>query len=254
MKNFMRGKYSTEENFERYKRKLNESYSRTLLYDFYMNYFISKNEDKKKLIQMHPLVVEKILKLSNDFIFAKQNKNSIISFEENKVKNSEMNIDFDTILYKGLFPLDISGKNYLYLKILKFHFGMMQFIDLYTKYRFDKLLVDDVLMNDYLNKKFLVCLDRSKNELKNKVDEFTDFQLISNVCVKERLTLYNFLSEGMNLNKNEIKRYINNQYINAFRGNSPRTTQGFANHLNNPDFNSELKNKYVEDIINPYSK
>lgn len=255
MPNFLKGKYTESKNFENYKSTLNEAYSKTLLYDFYMNYFTqSKNEDKKKLIQMHPLITKNIFRLSNDFILATNRSKTASSKNEQAIKNSELSIDFDTILYKGLFPLDISAKNFLYLKLLKFHFGIMQFFDLYAKYNFEKLHVDEILMNDYLNKKFIVCLNAKKSELRNKADEYTDFQLISQVCVKERLTLYNFLNEEMNLKKDDVKRYINNQYINVFRQKGNRGADVWKSVKKDFDFSKEVDNKNVEDFIRPYSK
>ena len=254
MPSFFRGNYTIEENFEKYKRHLSERYNKTLLYDFYMNYFVAQQQDKKRFIQMHPLIVKNIFKLSNEFILAKNSKNEDTKNVQS-IKNSELNIDFDTILYKGLFPLDVSGKNYLYLKLLKFHFGIMQFFDLYSKFHFDKLLIDDVLMNDYLNKKFMVCLNTKKGELKNKADELNDFQLISNVCVRERLILYNFLNEEMNLKKSDIKRYINNQYINVFRNKSSnKETIEVKKIVIDFDFGKDVKKIHIEDIITPYSK
>ena len=252
MPNFLKGNYTEEENFEKYKKSLNETYNKTLLYDFYMNYFLTKNDDKKKLIQMHPLIIKNIFRLSNDFILAtSKNKNSKLKDQE--VKNSELSIDFDTILYKGLFPLDISGRNFLYLKLLKFHFGMMQFLDLYSKFNFEKLHVEDVLMNDYLNKKFMVCLNNKKNELRNKAKEYNDFQLISQVCVKERLTLYNFLIEEMNLKKDDVKKYINNQYINVFRDKTNKDTD-WRMIKKEYNFGKETNNANVEDFVKYYSK
>lgn len=251
MPNFFKGNYTKEESFEKYKRSLNETYTKKLLYDFYMDYFVSKNEDKKKLIQMHPLIIKNIFRLSNDYILATNiNKN----LNNQAMKNSELSIDFDSILYKGLFPMDISGKNYLYLKLLKFHFGLMQFFDLYSKYNFEKLHVDDILMNDYLNKKFMVCLSTNKNELRNKLQEYNDFQLISQICVKERLTLYNFLVEEMNLKHNDVKTYINSQYINVLRNKTYKDSDDWKMFRKDFDFGKDIKNAKVEDYIQPYSK
>lgn len=248
MPNFLKGSYSKEENFEQYKKNLNRTYSKTLLYDFYMNYFTDKNEEKNTLIQMHPLIIKNIFRLSNDFILA-TNRDKDLSKNNQEIQNSELSINFDSILYKGLFPLDISAKNFLYLKLLKFHFGLMQFFDLYSKYQFEKLHVDDILMNDYLNKKFMVCLNNKKNELRNKADEYSDFELISQICVKERLTLYNFLTEEMVLKKADVKRYINNQYINIFRNK-----KDWMNIKKDFDFSKEVSGSKVEDFIEPYSK
>ncbi len=173
---YSKGEYLKDENLENFKKSLNQSYQKSLLFDFYMNYFTSQNEDKNKLMQMHPLITKNIFRMSKDFILAKNSsKGSLINNKE--IKNSELNLDFDTILYRGLYPLDISGKNYLYLKLLKFHFGLMQFYDLYIKYNFEKLYVDENLMNDYLNKKFMFCLNEKKMSLKIKLMNTLIFNL-----------------------------------------------------------------------------
>jgi len=133
----------------------------------------------------------------------------------------------------------------------------MQFFDLYSKYNFEKLHVDDILMNDYLNKKFMVCLNGKKNELRNKANEYSDFELISQVCVKERLTLYNFLNEEMSLKKVDVKQYINNQYINVFRhqGNKSKSADDDLKNMRKEfQFGAVVKERVVEDFIRPYSK
>jgi len=251
MTSFQKGNFS-KDNFDLYKNNLNENFNKTLLYDFYINYFESRYDNKKKLIQMHPLIIKNTFRLSNEFILGK-NSQKDIKINEKDLKNSDLNIEFDTIFYKGLFPLDTSEKNFLYLKLLKFHLGMMKFFDLYSKYNFEKLYIDEVLMNDFLNKKFLVCLNNKKSELKNKAEEYNDFQLISNICVKERLTLYNFLSQEMQLKNYEIKRYINNQYINVFRKNSNRDLNDLR-QVKEFDFSKEINKIKVEDIIDAYRK
>ena len=254
MPNFFKKEYTSNENREKYKKELNQKYKKTLLYDYYLNIILSSNIDKNKFIKMHPLVISNILKLSNDYILAeRKNRKGLI--EDNTIRNSELKFDIDTILYKNFLPLDVSAKNYLYLKLLKFHFGMRQFLEIYSTYQFDKLHIDDSLMNDYLNKKFIVCLDNSKKELRNKVNELSDFQIISNICVKERLTLYNFLNGEMNLKKTEIKNYINNQYIKVLRNRKDYTIEADIKHVKNKiEFSNELKNITIDDIITPYSK
>jgi hypothetical protein len=88
-------------------------------------------------------------------------------------------------------------------------------------------------------KGFMVCLEKNRRELKDKIANYSDFQLISNICVKERLTLFNFLVECEISNK-DAKEFINRQYMNILR---------------NKIYTPVLKiDKKVEDYFNIYSK
>jgi hypothetical protein len=195
-----------------------------------------------------------MLKFSNDFVFLKDSEynTNLFKINNNKNNNNDFELDFDGILYKGLYPLDISSNNFLYLKMLKFHYGLMQFIDLYGKYHFEKISTDEVLMNDYLNKKFIACLQKTKDEIGVKANELTDFQLISNICIRERLTLFNFLLNDVKLKRNDIKKYINNQYMKIFRQKSLRIE--YKKIMHDLDFDKDLKGFNIDDLIKPYSK
>lgn len=247
MPNYKQGKYINDYNIDSFRKDTNTHLTKIILYDYYIKLFKNRSQDSTRLIQMHPLITKSMLKFSNDFVFLKDSNS-----KNQAIKNTEMDLDFDGILYKGLYPMDISSKNFLYLKMLKFHFGLMQFFDLYEKYHFDKVAIDEVLMNDYLNKKFINCLQSSKETLGVKVNEFSDFKLISNICVRERLTLFNFLLYEMKLKRGDVKKYINNQYLKVFRERTLKVE--YKKIKNDLDFEKDLKEKNINDLISPYNK
>ncbi len=65
--------------------------------------------------------------------------------------------------------------------------------------------------------------------------------------------LYNFLNQEMNLKKSDVRRYINNQYINVFKNKSNKEIRDMRS-VKEFDFSKEIKNVKVEEIIKPYSK
>src|SRR5690606_12430338 len=94
------------------------------------------------------------------------------------------------LIYNNI-PLDYSGDNYLFLKYMKFHSGFLKFNEWYTPNKLENMEIDESVLNDYIAKNFYVCLEKSKRSIKDQVSKLTDFQLISNICVKERLTFFN---------------------------------------------------------------
>ena len=181
------------------------------------------------------------MKLSEDYFISK-NKNLNNSTDKIEINNDER---VKQIFYRGLIPLDPSAENYLFMKFLKFHFGFIKFINWYEPNRFDKLLIDENLIKDYLLKNFYVCLEKNKRELKEKLNTLTDFQIISNVCVKERLSLYNYFTEN-GISQEEAKNYINRQYMVVIK-NSNRP----------PDFSREKNlngTVKIENIMEGYMK
>ena len=224
-------------NKEIYKNNMNEKYDIEICFNFYWKNFIKD----PKIFENHNLIGKKLMRISEDYYIASnknersQNSNQFSQkFFEEKVKN---------IFYKNLIPLDPSADNYLFMRFLKFHLGFVQFIQWYEPNGFNRLLIDDILIKDFLLKKFYVCLEKNKRELREKLNTLTDFQLISNVCVKERLTLYNYFIEN-EVHPTDAKKFINSQYMLVLR-NSKRS----------PDFSNEkqLNGKVkIEDMMQPY--
>lgn len=224
-------------NIESFKYEINKSFTRIILYDYYLKIFLSKGFESTNLLDNHPLVSKFMLKFSNDYSFLKENKKKSLISLNNKFKNLDNIDDIDAIVYKDNIPLDISLNNFLYLKILKFHTGLMQFFDIYEKYKFNEIKIDNILMNDFLYKKFMDCLDNKKALIANDIKNYTDHQIISTLCVKERLTLYNFLINEMKMKRGDVRNYINNLYKKNFRRN-------FV----------DKNNEEINELIKPYGK
>jgi len=222
---------------ELYKKNMNEKYEIEICFNFYWKNFIKD----PKIFENHNLIGKKLMKLSEDYFISK-NKNLNNSTDKIEINNDER---VKQIFYRGLIPLDPSAENYLFMKFLKFHFGFIKFINWYEPNRFDKLLIDENLIKDYLLKNFYVCLEKNKRELKEKLNTLTDFQIISNVCVKERLSLYNYFTEN-GISQEEAKNYINRQYMVVIK-NSNRP----------PDFSREKNlngTVKIENIMEGYMK
>jgi hypothetical protein len=125
---------------------------------------------------------------------------------------------------------------------MKFHLGFVKFSQWYGPNNFNKLEVNESIMKDYLTKGLLMCLDQNKKDLKDKLNTMNDFQIVSKICVKERLSLYNFLLES-EINSKDAKNYINKFYMKTFR-----------NKIYVPDFNKEIKNVEVDSLMYVYNK
>lgn len=120
------------------------------------------------------------------------------------------------IFYKGS-KLQVSNNNYMFLKFLKFHLGYINYIEAYEKKDLKNLPVNKEMLETYIMKSFYVCLKETKARYATKINEFNDFELISNFCVKERLTAYNFLMSMNDKSSEEVKTYLNSEYISVLR-------------------------------------
>jgi len=141
---------------------------------------------------------------------------SMLTFNEYyKVKeNSEGKL---FITYNSL-EIDNNEINFIYARFMKFHVGFLQFMDWFNKYNFKDLELHESVVNDYAFKQFYVCLENSRRQLGNvRITELSDLQLISKVCIKERLTLYNYLRRNSKNSKDEIKTYINGEYLRIIK-------------------------------------
>jgi hypothetical protein len=241
---FKKGKIEDNSNNynELYKIFMNEKYDVEILFNFYWKNFVSD----PKILENHPLIGKRLLKYSDEyFIVSNKNKNQNINSDKNSQLNSTenpQNLPINKILYKNLIPLDLSSDNYLFTKFLKFHLGFVKFSQWYQPNDFNKLEVNETIMKDYLTKSLLVCLDKTKKDLKEKLNTVSDFKLISNTCIKERLTLYNFMIE-FDIDPSSAKEFINVIYMKAYRNKSYV-----------PDLSSETKNINVDSLLKIYSK
>ena len=154
------------------------------------------------------------------------------------VKRSEKNIPL--VIYKSSF-LQISNNNFLFLKFLKFHLGYLSYLEAYEKNDLAKLEVNSIMIESFIMKSFYNCLNNYKDKNTSKIDELNDFELISNVCIKERLTAFNYLS-SFDRNKKEVRDFLNMEYMNVFRGKSRL-----------PKFDKKYTNVKFHDMFEIYS-
>jgi hypothetical protein len=223
-----------------YYKLMNESYNKELIFDFYWKLFQKKNPDGSGF-ENHPLVGKKLLSLSEEFYIMKDK----ISTSPSSSKLTESDFNVKSIFYKKFIPIDLSPNNLLFLKFMKFHLGFLKFNDWYSANNFKDLEIDLNLMREYLTKGFFVCLEKNKRTLKTEINTMTDFQIISNICIKERLTLFNFMVSNTELNSTDIKNFINRQYMQVFRN---RNYLPVLNEVVN------IKNVTIDDYIEVYKK
>jgi hypothetical protein len=196
-----------------------------LVYKFYIDLFKEQNPDSdpEVMIDKHFILGKRLLKLSEEYMI-KQNDNKV-----------------ESIYYKGI-PLDLSGENYLFMKYMKFHSSFLKFSEWYKPNNFEKIEIEDLTLNDYIAKQFYVCLEKNKRNIKDKINELTDFQLISNICIRERLMFFNYL-----LNKGTKRRsaqnFINSEYMRIFRNTNKQ-----------PEMKSDIKKININDLFEVYSK
>jgi hypothetical protein len=207
---------------------MNDNKDVEFLFKFYWKNLISD----PKIFQSHPLLGKRLMKLSESYFLTQSKKISTIDNNEDFI---------DNILFKANIPLDISPDNYLFLRFIKFHLGFVRFRQWYNSNNFSKLEVNETIMNDYLTKSLILCFEKNKSKIKDKLARMSDFQLISNICRRERLTLFNFLKEFETEAK--AKDYVNSLYLKSFRG-----------RVYNLDFSKDNMNTKVEDLFGFYSK
>lgn len=223
---------------ELYKIFMNEKYDVEILFNFYWRNFVSD----PKILENHPLIGKRLLKFSEEYFIVKNHNKNTTENNSFDSKDSTKSVPINKILYKNLIPLDLSSENYLFTKFLKFHLGFVKFSQWYKPNDFNKLEVNETIMKDYLTKTLLVCLDKSKKNLKEKLNTISDFQLISNTCIKERLTLYNFMIE-FEIDPSYAREFINVIYMKSYRNKSYV-----------PDLSNETKNIDVDSLLKIYVK
>jgi hypothetical protein len=123
---------------------------------------------------------------------------------------------------------------------MKFHSGFVEFNNMFKQ--FEKYQIDESAMKDYISQRFYICLEKSKREYKSKIGELTDFQLISNICVKERLMYFNYLVDN-SIERKIARNYINEEYMRVLR-----------NRKALPNLRNELRDVNLSKLIEVYSK
>jgi hypothetical protein len=138
------------------------------------------------------------------------------------IKRSERS-NLPQIFYNGS-KLQISNNNFLFLKFMKFHLGYLNYIEAFEKNDLKNIPVNNEMLESYIMKSFYNCLKENKQKYGSKINELNDFELVSNICAKERLTAYNFLMSMNDKSSQQVKSYLNSEYISVLRGtnNQPK--------------------------------
>jgi hypothetical protein len=171
---------------------------RKFIYKFYTDLFTTTNpeSDLNKMIDKHFLLVKRLMSMT---------KNYMIKSQSDKV----------TSIYFQNIPLDLSSNNYLFMKFMKFHSGFLQFNESYGPGNFEKVEIDNNMLNDFIARQFYVCLNKSKTLFEGK--NVSDYEMIKNTCVRERLTFFNFLSEN-GTSRRTARDFINSEYMKILKG------------------------------------
>jgi hypothetical protein len=102
--------------------------------------------------------------------------------------------------------------NYLFKHFMKNHFFIIEFLnkfDYITTRSITEIDIKDKILSNFYNCLHMHSIDKIEN---SRLKVLNDYQIISTVCVKERLTYYNFLIDK-GLEPSSIKKYINSKYI-----------------------------------------
>lgn len=167
------------------------------LYSFYISLLESKSIEPQD-IQNSLFLRQHILSLSDLY--------SITTSSGPQIKS---------ILFQHKFPPHLSATNYLFLYFLKKHQTIQALIDSF--YHYDQYAVTDEDLKDRINENFLNCL-HSTQVKRRDLTEMSDLDLIGSICVRERLTFFNYLSERDSRGTQDIKEYINKSYVRTFKG------------------------------------
>jgi hypothetical protein len=182
-----------------------------LLVDYYTSIFLTKNPSWGiENFFSYPIIPPSLVNLSKEYILQ-------LKKVENNIEKNDDNIK--GIFYQKLIPLDVSTDNLLFLKFMKFHVNFLKFSSLFEENKFERFALEESKIKDYISSSFFQCLENSKKKNQNELHKMTETQLISNLCVKERLTFFNYLTKNR-VKVNEAKNYINSQYMKYFRGKS----------------------------------
>ena len=147
----------------------------------------------------------------------------VIPFDYNLLLVRHINKLADNFAYsKNREKLLFSGKevrkdkrNLLFVYFMKFSVGFYQLIHLNKELEASAKVVDEMMVQEYVFKQLNACLTKEKYKLFSKEVKTSD--IIRNVCVKERLTVYNFLRMTTNFKDEFIKDRINNLYFETMK-------------------------------------
>lgn len=167
-------------------------------YEFYIDSFNKKSSTNDK----NDLITEHLLKLSKYFT---------IQTKDNSI---------ESIIYKGKYKIDPHYDNYLFKFFMKNHFYLSEYLNKYEN--IESINITKGEIKDFILTKFYTCLQ--KNSINKKENEHlknkSDYDIISSICVKERLTYYNYLLDNDIKSKEQIKKYLNKKYIEIILNSS----------------------------------
>lgn len=155
--------------------------------------------------------------------FTNKNKNNLENYSflakfllknENQFQIIEKKSNVESVVYNNLFKIDMSPNNYLFTKFYHFHSGFLEFNEI-IKDR-NNFEISEETIKDFIFKQFYVCLEKNKRQLGSSLHELSDMELISNICIRERLTLFNYLTKEVS--RDTARDYINKEYMKILKG------------------------------------
>jgi hypothetical protein len=194
------------------------------IYHFYTDLFqnINPESNLETMLNKHFIIAKRLISLSNTYTI--------------KTKNEKVT----SLFYKEI-PLDLSADNYLFLKFMKFHSGFIKFNEWYGPNSFEEIDIDNSVLNDYIARQFYACLEKNKVTMKDKALQLQNFELISSVCVKERLTFFNYLIDT-GVERRLAREFINSEYMKILKKVSKV-----------PSFVNETKKINLNNLIEAYN-
>ena len=211
------------------------------IYDFYMDILIKKYPELTNINSSTSLNLFKnhLLKLSQYYHI--NNKSNVNTIDEIYI--------FRTLKVKP------NTNNYFFNYFIKNHFFIMEYIDKFNL-NIEKDITD-LDIKDYIYSNLLNCLkDNSITKVPSNKNK-SDYMIIKDTCVKERLTYYNYLVAN-EIHPNHAKKYINKKYIEVIF-NSNRLPEieyvpGISKHPKSEYLSSNRNLKDVLEINSQYNE
>lgn len=193
--------------------------STTNLLTFYEELF--KQNDLQETFNNNLKLKSHIIELSELFALkTKSNNNDNVSNTNNA---STCNTQIDEILAMRKYKILINEENYLLKYFLKNHFSINEILTTPNLENKLETEITDIEIKDFILNDFYTCLRENNLNDNPRLSKFSANELIGTVCVKERLTYYNYLVEKTTISKSDIKKYINKKYFEVIlkRGDLP---------------------------------
>lgn len=193
------------------------------LYQYYENLF--KDQNKEIIFSKNILLNQQIIKLSELYSLTTK------KYEPMQVEN---------IIAMRKYKVIPNTKNYLFEYFIKNHFSITELLNNSNNEYKSETEISQVEIKDYILNSFYKCLNENSIKKNNDIKVKTHREIVETVCVKERLTFYNYLCENTNMTKQEIKKYINKKYVEKIM-------------WSNENPNVEFDKKKISEVIKNYS-